>query len=345
MPPPDMRYLLNSGKSESSSLTGAGKPDAGRSRVFSFQEGVYHSQAENLPDVRDSTMDEDDLISIHVPLAQDPDECYRAAGLAQSKPQRDKKKNRFKKSVQVDPKRAELEVRYLPPGRMMDIYEQMKLVDPEVPSFSCFWRTWIQSFPHLRFRDTSSHSVCGVCTHHKLMIRELSCHLKAQKVQRQHYLAHLSDQFRDRQAYWRARGLSRQKPTTAVTLIVDSMDQLKFVYPRGQVYKTKELSTMVRPRCHVTAIIIHGFSLTVSISPHDLRKDSSTMVELLSHSLTRLRDDFDLDLSRLSVCVQCDNTTRETKNNVCLRWLSTLVGNGIPSGVWSYGVLFCRLIA
>ena len=111
--------------------------------------------------------------------------------------------------------------------------------------------------------------------------------------------------------------------------MIDSMDQCKFIYPRaGPLFRSKELSTMIRPKAHITGILCHGFFFMISVSAQDLRKDSSTMCELLSHCLTVLVDDFSVDLSRATVYIQSDNTPRECKNNILLQWLGKLVANG-----------------
>lgn len=66
------------------------------------------------------------------------------------------------------------------------------------------------------------------------------------------------------------------------------MDQAKFAYPRGDVFRSKDLGSFQRPRAHITGVIAHGHLTLFSVSSQDLRKDSNTMVELVSHTLTLL---------------------------------------------------------
>lgn len=85
------------------------------------------------------------------------------------------KPRKQKKSVAIDSDRADLEVRYLPPGNMIDYFDQFKLACPEEKiSFSTFWRTWYSSFNHMKFRGQSSHSICSVCVRHDVDPRNVS---------------------------------------------------------------------------------------------------------------------------------------------------------------------------
>ena len=147
---------------------------------------------------------------------------------------------------------------------------------------------WHAEFSHLQFRQESSHSVCPVCVRHKLLVQELSGHLLARKEQLRRYTEHLKDQYMDRVAYWSSRGLSRLRNRTHVTCIIDSMDQAKMSLPRSGLTRAKDLSTMVKPRCHLTAVKMHGHFILAALSDHDMPKNSSVMIELLGHSLALL---------------------------------------------------------
>ena len=92
---------------------------------------------------------------------------------------------------------------------------------------------------------------------------------------------------------------------------------------------TQDLSTMNRPRCHLTAIIIHGYATLVYLSDHDQPKNSSTMIELTSHALTVLEKECKVELAQVRLNIQADNTVREMKNNPYLKWMSSLVSSGV----------------
>ena len=147
--------------------------------------------------------------------------------------------------------------------------------------------------------------------------------------------SHLASQFADRCAYWRKRGLSRTRGLE-VTLICDGMDQGKFGVPRSHLLKAKQFDSWNRPRLRAAAVIIHGWALNFYLSEPNLCKDSNTSVEILAHSLTELRD-LNCDLATMSLTVQSDNTVREIKNGICMRWMSALVSESvIKDGCFSF---------
>ena len=186
---------------------------------------------------------------------------------------------------------------------------------------------WHQEFSFMKFRQKSQHSVCAVCTRHKLLIRNLGAHLLARKEQVRKFTEHLRAQYRDRLEYWSLRGVSRLRSSFQLTCIIDSMDQAKFGLPRSEVCRAKDLSTFVRPKCHLTAIIMHGHGVFLAISKHDMPKNSSVMIELLSHALTEIsKTGYPMQQTRL--CVQADNTVREMKNNHFLKQLGSLTSHG-----------------
>lgn len=109
------------------------------------------------------------------------------------------------------------------------------------------------------------------------------------------------------------------------------MDQSKFFYPRGgnKEFQSKELGRFMRPKAHISCLIMHGWFILYTISPNDLKKDGSTMADIIMHALHLLRVDFQVDLSKQHFCLQTDNTTRECKNNVIARLMGGLVSHGI----------------
>ena len=139
--------------------------------------------------------------------------------------------------------------------------------------------------------------------------------------------SHLQQQFADRCCYWMQRGRSRCRGPE-LTLITDGMDQAKFGVPRASVLKAKQFDSMNKPRLHCAACILHGWGLNFYISEPNLCKDSNTSIEILSHCLTDVRD-AGFQLSSSKVCIQADNTCREVKNGITMRWLSALISDNI----------------
>lgn len=241
-----------------------------------------------------------------------------------------KGKHGRKRSVVINKARLNLEPRYLPPCQMVDVYDQMRASESHAlkpVSFACFWRTWCSEFPHLHIRSSSSHSMCAECSQYKSLLRDLAHHLRARAAQESLYLAHLASQYADRLQYWSLRAQSRLKPTNQVCIMIDSIDQMKFSYPRGEIYRSKSLCTMNKPKAHCTGLLCHGHFLMMATAEHCVRKDGSAMCELLSHALTKLQQDFKINLASTTIHIQSDNTSRETKNIVFCKWASRLVSH------------------
>ena len=340
-PPVDLRFLQSERPKEID-------VSSSTSKIVSYLETLYTSVAETLPDHREELADPGDACVMYS-LDSMPDDPYAkfvdiqrqlslhqdmAGGAASSKAKVRKPRKKVKgAALDLNPDKADMEERYLPPGRMMDYYQQFvaTLDDESKISFVQFWRVWCSNYSHMKFRSTSSHSVCSVCTRYKLMIRELSGHLNARKKQAELYSEHLRSQYLDRALYWERRGVSRLGSMGEITVIIDSMDQQKFTYPRSDLYRAKDLSTLQRPRAHVTAVIAHGHFVLIAVSDHDMPKNSNCMCEILGHVWSRLRMN-GIDTTRLRFRVQRDNTSRECKNNIVLAFLASLTARGLAAG-------------
>lgn len=231
--------------------------------------------------------------------------------------------------VQVNPDRVGIETKWLPPGQLREqweLYVQRQGKGGEKPaSYATFWRIWKQDFPFLRLRSVRQHPECSECVKHKCLLRGLGHHLLARRRQQKLYAAHIHAQYQDRLCYWEHRGVSRTRGVD-VTLICDGMDQAKFAYPRHPFLRSKEYSTWQRPRAHVIGCIIHGRAALFMVTPPDLRKDSSTHCEMIAWALTELRRQ--VDVTQCNIRIQCDNTSRECKNNPFVSFLCSLVARG-----------------
>eukprot|EP00435_Cladocopium_sp_Y103_P026856 s1526_g6.t1 len=282
-PPVDLRYL----KSDATCKDQSG--DSVRARVITFLEQVYNSQAETLPDTRDDAADESLGVFVRDYTLEEDAKDLVEDPYADALVSPEQSRAATPKSIRINPDRLEEEERYLPPGTMRDVWEQMNATDPDQSvSFAQFWRVWKAEYSHMKFRATSSHALCSICLRHKLLIREMSHHLKARNAQRSLFNLHLQRQYADRCEYWRLRSGSRLR-SVEVCMIVDSMDQAKFAYPRSDVFRSKDLATLQRPRAHITGIICHGHFVLFSVSSQDFPKDSTTMIELIAHALTLLQ--------------------------------------------------------
>lgn len=317
-PPADLRYL----KRPKALLAG----DTSPARVSSYLQSVYESVAETLPDVKD------DGITTEWKEAKLLEGDGYAPKVVMETENHRKKMRKRKMSLQLHPQRhpdvSKQEVRFLPPGTMKEYFDTMKGLDGrEGVSFKTFWQTWNVEYPHLKFRPTTTHSQCATCLKHKLMVRSLANHCLARQKQNELLAAHLLHQYEDRQVYWALRGQSRLRCVTNLVLIVDGMDQAKFVYPRSSlVMNSKELASFQRPRLQVTGCIIHGHALMFVVSGFDHPKDSSASAEVITHALTVVHKS-GVPLHNCHVHVQADNTSREVKNNTILRLLAALTSH------------------
>ena len=178
----------------------------------------------------------------------------------------------------------------------------------------------------MSFRPVSQHHECGTCIRHRAMVRALAGHALARAAQQKLYFDHLRSQYLDRIAYWTSRAESRDKSMPSVTIVTDGMDQAKFSLPRHEAMKSKEFSNFQRPRLHISAAVAHGWCIVFQITPPETHKDSNTSIELISHVLTQLQKQ-GAHLPGMHVTIQSDNTCRECKNSMVLRYLASLVSS------------------
>ena len=328
--PIDLRYLQKGVPKR-----GSGQ-DEKRSGVVSFLRGIYESVAETLPDIRDEGYDEEDDADQVVQLPQaDCDPYAQAIGDPQMRVKLTPKtkgvrSKRLGLPVNIH-RRPEsgFEKRWLPPGHIREYFEQYLGTQDSEPKvhFSTFWRIWYEEFGSiLVFRAASNHAMCATCVKHKLLIRGFAGHMAARRLQVEHYSAHLQSQYLDRLCYWDLRAQSRLRNSLEVTIIVDGADQAKFQYPRSDLFRSKDLQGFIRPRAHIAAALMHGRGILFTVSPADLRKDANASIELIACCLQQLSKE--MDLKKVTLHLQSDNTSREVKNNVCLRFLASLVCHG-----------------
>ena len=125
-----------------------------------------------------------------------------------------------------------LVVRYLPPGRVVDLYSLYRSVavangDP-VASIAWFRKIWHSKWKKvLRFRRSSTHAMCETCHKLKSQIRHSKGMLEHIAASTE-LLNHLRAQWADRGVYWRCRSLARDPTTSVLCLVVDGMDRQKF---------------------------------------------------------------------------------------------------------------------
>ncbi|CAJ1449087.1 unnamed protein product [Effrenium voratum] len=224
-------------------------------------------------------------------------------------------------------------MRLLPPGTFSDylaLFHEKHTSDGVKVSLKLFISVWADSFADLlAIRQQSQHATCASCIRHKMLLRKLCGDKHGREAQMQQYVQHLRRQYADRAVYWSSRAVSRLKTLSSglqtICMVVDAMDHSKYRYPRSIVFSSKEFSGFIRPAMDMHCCIIHGHDVVLALSEPFLPKDSNWCSDLVSHCLHRLSEHTDLRCCEL--ILQCDNTTRECKNNTLMRLLSAAVGS------------------
>ena len=193
-------------------------------------------------------------------------------------------------------------------------------------------QVWTSAFgAKLAIRPETQHKQCGICVRHKTILKKLGADRLAREGQMNQYQLHLKRQFNDRSVYWSNRAQSRLRQllpcgTLTLSCIIDGIDHSKLKFPRSMIILSKEMSGFLRPSMDMVGCICHGYGIwMINTLPH-VAKDSCLTIDILTHMLHCLSVD-GLDCRSADLRLQSDNTTRETKNNVTLRWLSCLVGS------------------
>ena len=323
--PVDPRYLS---REHTSAPTGATYM---ASEVYSYLVELWHSVAEGLPE-GDRRLGKKDHLEWEPPLKKtkhmvveddinehDPYADIEATG---DEPIR----GPFDDTDDI----ATSEPRYLPPGSIQDYWKQYCTTRAPGCAYSTFWKVF-KGWPFggkLFFRTYFQHAVCPVCIKHKLLIRMLAHDTAASIKQRQMYSNHLQSQRCDREWYWFLRAQSRMRCTPIITIILDGMDQAKFMWPRSPIFKSHAWDSFSRPKLHIMGVICHGFFCDIYIADADVRKSGSTTCEILGHVLTRLAK-LGVDLASAHINLQLDNTARENKNNIVFKTLAIWVCAGL----------------
>ena len=242
-------------------------------------------------------------------------------------------------------------VRYLPPGRLHDLYLQFlawwddqkatigvagvchegvagELNCRRPPSFTSFCRRWHGKWSRvLKFRQPTQHSCCQTCFELKVSMKEARGDL-SKKLHYAHLLrTHIRAQYQDRVVNWSLRFASRQFQNVLVN-ITDSMDKTKFGIPRypfGE--RPKELDGFNRPKLVCTAALAHGWCTYVCLADDDLNHGADAFGEVLLRVLEEV-----YKVSQATgrpmpqhLVVQADNTTAQCKNGLGTMLLAALV--------------------
>lgn len=143
------------------------------------------------------------------------------------------------------------------------------------------------------------------------------------------YRQHLQRQYKDRICYWSLRSQSRltarSDGANVLTLCVDSIDHMKFPYPKSQILEGKEFANFLRPTLQCTCILAHGRGVFLYLSDVHVSHDSSWSADIIANCLHEIAThDASLDFRRVVLAICGDNSSKELKNNACVRVLAGL---------------------
>ena len=201
----------------------------------------------------------------------------------------------------------------------------------KMPCRFTFSQAWHHSWSKvLRLKFPSEHSCCQTC----FELREATyrtwspLHVKLHHARR--WRDHLRDQYMDRILYWNLRFASREFDSTVLTIIIDSMDRKKAVWPKYDFNRKPHTieNLKPRPRMTVTGGMAHGWCTGIFITQETLSHGSNAYVEVLCQLLDKVAELCRVQGRRFPVhlVLQADNTVAQTKNQYATAFCSQLVG-------------------
>ena len=242
-------------------------------------------------------------------------------------------------------------VRYLQHGRLSDLWWQFlawwhslqgvaQVEQGDKPSYSTFWRAWHDRwYLVLAFRKSSSHACCTQCFKYMQCLHKGQGSLAAKQEAAKNWRTHLREQYHDRLLYWQLRWFSRthrrQSPVSSeggvLTIIIDSMDKSKLVWPQYAFRQPKSLDGITRPRMVLTAALAHGWTAEFFLTDDEVTSHgASHFCDVLTKTLERVQEIADREGREMPkhLCIQSDNTTAQAKNSLVGQFLAHLVAAG-----------------
>ena len=183
-------------------------------------------------------------------------------------------------------------------------------------SWSTFWRVYQRWQDILRPRAKSDHAQCQTCF--DLQTELYAKHISPQKkLDLAHaWRTHLQQQYLDRQIYWNLRHCSRQPGSDILTIIIDSMDKKKTVWPKWTFDRpSKEIEKLgARPRVIVTAAMAHGHAILFFLQPEELTHGADGYCETLCQTIEHVSQALGPQPLPRHLVLQVDNTVSQAKN-------------------------------
>lgn len=223
---------------------------------------------------------------------------------------------------------------YLNPGCFEDLWLQYETstVPEQRVSKSTLYKVWKQNWERvLRFRNVGQGKRCKVCA--RLDEERVQATTDEERMQiGRRKQEHIDEILADRAVTGRSISISEhdaRKPNEdghdqLMTITIDGMDQAKFKVPRN-LASSADFESLWRPPLHVTGAIAHGHLESYFILDTDVAKDSNMNATIMSRMMDLVKEKLGVHALPRNLAVQADNTTRESKNQHFLLYLSTLI--------------------
>jgi len=215
------------------------------------------------------------------------------------------------------------EVSVLPPGYKVEYYDKFRTetkVDLSLPYFYYLWR---YNFRDVKTCLSQRMSKCGICEEYSALLLTGDSEQIAKA--RTPYNEHLQFVKGERGIYYHHQELAQDSPHEVLSLIVDSMDQIKTALPSGY-------DSDVTLRIRVVAGLSHGpknraFAFFIN---EKFAAGSNTTI----NTLWQIFKGIGFDNVPRKLYLQLDNTVKENKNNHVMRFLCFLVLIGMFTHVY-----------
>ena len=116
---------------------------------------------------------------------------------------------------------------------------------------------------------------------------------------------------------------------SALTVIIDSMDKRKLIWPQSAFQAPKSLAHLARPCMVLTAAIAHGWTVEFFLTDEEAHHGASHFCDVLTKTLERVQEMADREGREMPkhLCIQSDNTTSQAKNSLVGQFLAHLVAS------------------
>jgi hypothetical protein len=226
---------------------------------------------------------------------------------------------------------------YLNPGTFEDLFLQYETsMEPaERVSKSTLFSVWKRNWCRvIRFRNVGQGKRCKLCA--KLDEERAQATTEEERMLiGQRKQSHIDEILADRAVTGRTITMAERDASRpaddghdqVIAITIDGMDQAKFRVPRN-LASSAEFESLWRPQLHVTGAICHGHLECYFIMDTDQAKDSNMNATVIARTLDLVKQRSSPNALPHNLVIQADNTTRESKNQFFVLFLSYLVASG-----------------